>query len=256
MTKKILMAAVCAAFLLTGCAKETGTDQTDAAQTEETTTAAQAEAEENLQTLMAKETAAEETDTDALREKYAEWFDADGNIVYPVSIDSEEYQQTETLEEMYDLLRMPQEIVDSISTEALLQAVENHPLLSTTYSLYNSYEEGLSYMAQQFYAMEALLSREDVGLAAAQSYLSRTVDSGLSEAADAEAVYGQILLEEYLIAQQETYEKLSEEERSEVMEKIQENYEAEQELAAALPSVSYHFYDMVESAQSAWAKVI
>lgn len=185
-----------------------------------------------------------------VKKKYPEWFGEDGKIVYPVLPGSAEWKKARNHRGMNASCQIPEEIVNAADTKILLTAVEEFPLLYASVH-YDYYEFGLQYFAEVFYGMNVLLRREDACRAAAESYLSRNLKV-LPEGYDDLQMREALLLEEFLISQEDAYYKFSEEERREILKAVEKNYDIEKKLFLACGGIEYHFYDMVAYGDNPW----
>lgn len=190
-----------------------------------------------------------DTDYKILQKKYPQWFDKNGDIVYPILPGSVEWKDTKTPQERYDLCQIPTEIVDAVDTASLLKAVEKHPLFLEL-SFYDSYYAGLEYMSNLFYGLHVLLQRKDAYKVAASSYLERNP----GKTKDAVQVHFELFIEEFLLSRKYAYQKLGKEERKEILKAIANNYEMENEIKSAASGREYHFYDMVAYENNPWQK--
>ena len=117
------------------------------------------------------------------------------------------------------------------------------------YHHFDSFAVGLQRLVEVFYGMNVLLRREDACRAAAESYLSRNLKA-LPEGYDDFQMLEVLLLEEFLISREDAYYKFSEEERREILETVEKNYDAELKLADG--SLRTHFYDMAAYGDNPW----
>ena len=97
--------------------------------------------------------------------------------------------------------------------------------------------------------MNVLLRREDAYRAAAESYLGRNLKVSDEEVC-VPPMIELLLLEEFLISREDAYYKFSEEERREILEAVEKNYDAELKLADG--SLRTHFYDMAAYGDNPW----
>lgn len=182
-----------------------------------------------------------------IQNQYPNWFDKEGKISYPYTLDSDEVKQAATFEERAKLVQIPEEIVDNVDTSVLLDAVERYPLLD--FSLYDSFELGLKQLSEQFYGMEALLERED-GYKAAFLSFSERKEKEIEETekiTDIYALVTQIHIEEYLMLTKEAYEAMTEQQRQEVLDTLEALHTTIAEKEQDLPlSLSYGLEEMLE----------
>lgn len=180
-----------------------------------------------------------------IKKKYPQWFDQQGQVRYPVSQDSKKWKTAKSHSEMVDMAQIPEEIVNSMDTEDLLAAVEQYPLFD--FSIYDTLEIGLKQMKEEFYALDVLLRRDDAGVAASKHFLAHPVTKKQFEK---ETLFqlNCILIEEYLISREGTYQQLSKEEREKVLAAI---WETEGKIEGTAmdfgPLYNIRFTDMLES---------
>ncbi len=98
--------------------------------------------------------------------QYDEWYDEDGKLKYPIS--DEEWKTLGNVEAKFSACQIPQEILDSISTEELLYMVEIYPFMNVIY-LYES-SVGFEVMKENFNGLQELLSRSDCKEVVLQAY--------------------------------------------------------------------------------------
>lgn len=82
--------------------------------------------------------------------------------VYKVTQYDKEWANFTTKQQMVEATRIPQEVIQKMSTESVIDAVLNYPLIINVH-LFNSYEAGLESLAQDSDAYRELLKREDAG---------------------------------------------------------------------------------------------
>lgn len=207
--KKLCILSIMFCLLLAGCGNVVKTGISKTTNTTDNTKKVLAEEIEQL----------EEDKVDAvLMEQYPEWFDEDGNIVYPYTpYQPKKWKKACKKGDMHEKLRIPTELVDALSTKRLLKAVEDYPFWWIDF--YNSTDDAVYFLSHMFYGMEALLAREDYGRVAFESYCSRDIKptkkyNDRKNSMKDRDLLKQLMLEEYLIAQEATYEALTEEERN------------------------------------------
>ena len=66
--------------------------------------------------------------------------------------------------------------------------------------------------------------------------------------------YHKIVLEEYLISTEKTYEQMDDTKKQQVLKAIKANYEYEKEIASNAGAQEYHFYDMIKYGDNPWKK--
>lgn len=250
MIKRLCIVGVMLCILLSGCgnAAKTGTSK-------------ETKVGGNTEKVLAQgvEKLEEDKVDEALIEEYPEWFDRKGNIVYPYTPDKPKkwkkaWKKAGSYVGLTEMLQIPEELTDVLSTKRLLKAVEEYPLLDIT--RYNNTKEALEDFSKIFYGMKALLEREDCGRAAFESYCSRNIkptkkyNAAKNYSKDSDLL-NQLVLEEYLIAQETTYEVLSEEERILMIKTYTKNKEKKEKLKGFSEMLLYHYgFEAVVSEES------
>ena len=84
----------------------------------------------------------------------------DGKIIYPVTPIDEMWQSLFTTTERVDACRIPDEILDKMTTLQLLLAAIDYPMSGTLY-MYSDMETGFEVLTEYCGALEELLSRAD-----------------------------------------------------------------------------------------------
>lgn len=218
-----------------------------------------------------------------LVEKYPKWFDEMGKLVYPFNQTSEGWAEYDALKRE-KRCRIPKEIVDSLSTPQLLEAVADYPLIHVIgiasgesvrggMSEYRNLRAGIDNVSENMLpALGELMQREDL-IPAAYSYYK---NAGFTKKYDGrEDFFSEenvasrqekynILLAEYILCTKEAYDMLGQEERETVAEavarieqdrveenerreKLEENYSE----GIGFESFEFYFAVMAESASEA-----
>lgn len=89
--------------------------------------------------------------------EYPEWQDIG---VYPIGPEDEEWK-TMSHAEMIEALALPEELVDSLSTEELAEWALEYPFLGSVF-LYDTAQGYLDYLTRTSYLFSSLFAREDV----------------------------------------------------------------------------------------------
>lgn len=89
-----------------------------------------------------------------------DWIEADGTYHFPITAEDTEWNSLGTAENMRKAAQIPDEILETISTDDLIQLVLEYPLLCDM-KAFGSIQEGYEHVKEQFYAIPALLARED-----------------------------------------------------------------------------------------------
>lgn len=100
----------------------------------------------------------------------ADWTDY-GKIVYPVTPSDDEWKELFTETERVEACQIPDEIISKLSSEELIDAVVEYPLIGTLY-LYTDMQTGFDILTEQCNALKELLSRTDCVEAVKQYYHS------------------------------------------------------------------------------------
>lgn len=80
---------------------------------------------------------------------------------FPVTPDDAEWKRFTTKQEMLDVCQIPQDKLESMTTEALLETVLNYPLIGT-FTAFNSLEDACAVMSDDFNGFNELFSRSDI----------------------------------------------------------------------------------------------
>ncbi len=89
------------------------------------------------------------------------WLDKESNTFkYPITVDSKEWKDYKTHDEMLAVCTIPKELLAEMSTDNLVELVLDYPLLCDLLA-YNTLQQGLEAVKQQYNGLEELLSRED-----------------------------------------------------------------------------------------------
>lgn len=169
---------------------------------------------------------------EALQEKYPEWFDEEGQVSYPHQPGDEEWKAAKSHEKLVELVQVPREIIDDLTTEELLEVVEENPLFG--FDIYDSVSLGVEQMAGFFSAMDCLLEREDVGTVAWKHFVeSQVSDEELKESEDGypNRLVSSLVLEEYIMSQQKIFDQITKEEGEELTS-LAENLERQKEMVS------------------------
>ncbi len=80
---------------------------------------------------------------------------------YPIKPNTNEWKSFKTTGEMYEATQIPEEILDEMSTEVLLNSVMNHPLIFSVLFCHENHQKGIEVFANNFNGMSELLERSD-----------------------------------------------------------------------------------------------
>lgn len=92
--------------------------------------------------------------------EYADWYDEEGNLKYPMTKENPEWKYLNGPEGRYEACQIPEEILKSLSTEEVLQMVLEYPNFSS-FQIYDDEVMNFENLRQNFNGLEELLSRED-----------------------------------------------------------------------------------------------
>jgi len=133
-----------------------------------------------------------------------------GAYDYPIKPGTDEWKAFGSHEEMLKACQIPEEILQRMSTTALVETVLNYPLLGDWWA-YDTFEIGIESVRKQFDGLSELLSRNDVGvglIALYQTMDPRTIDVNSPIAEQAE-YYFRLLNIELLLSQDSVISNLS-----------------------------------------------
>lgn len=88
------------------------------------------------------------------------WISQDGQYDYPVDVLDEEWKKFTSAEEMRRAIQIPEEVLESISTEELLLLILKYPLLCDIHA-FDTLEDGYEHLKEQFNGIQEFLSRQD-----------------------------------------------------------------------------------------------
>lgn len=83
-----------------------------------------------------------------------------GTVKFPINESSDKWKKFKDHNEMVEACTLPDDIIISLTTEELIELVITYPLASDLYA-YNSFEEGLYNLAENFNGLRELLKRRD-----------------------------------------------------------------------------------------------
>lgn len=88
------------------------------------------------------------------------WITNEKKFDYPIKPESDEWKTFDTHKKMVEACTIPDEIIEKMSTQELLEIVMNYPLLSDLY-YYDTYEQGLYALVSEFNGLKELFKRDD-----------------------------------------------------------------------------------------------
>lgn len=90
----------------------------------------------------------------------SEWIDEDGSYKFPIDQYDDEWYTLDSAVEMRKVTQIPEELLDVISTEELINLVIKYPLLCDM-KAYSTLEEGYYVVKSRFNGIQELVARED-----------------------------------------------------------------------------------------------
>jgi hypothetical protein len=91
----------------------------------------------------------------------SEWIDSNGDVNYPITVENEDvWMQMDSYDEMVAACNMPSSLLETTSTEELIEIMLKYPLLGDLL-LYDDPETALLNMAQQSNILQELINRPD-----------------------------------------------------------------------------------------------
>lgn len=148
------------------------------------------------------------------------WFQENENIdvyVFPITPlkNPDEWKALETYDEMVKVTQIPDDILEKISTKGLIETCFNYPLFGDIFA-YNSYNQGLDTLNEQFNGFRELYSRKDLAKEIILFYQNIDYKSVVNST----DTYFTLRLRfiDYYVAQDEVLFVFNEEERNELLD--------------------------------------
>lgn len=88
---------------------------------------------------------------------------------YPIKRGSTEWNSIKNYQNLRSVCQIPLDVVNQMTTEALLESVLNYPLLGDAF-VFNTFQKGIDNLKINFNAFEALSNRSDLGKALINKY--------------------------------------------------------------------------------------
>lgn len=172
---------------------------------------------------------AEDISTDSVY--VGEWVTPEGEYTYPVTPDDEVWASM-NYAEMRDACNMPQELVDMLSTEELVNAALDYPLMLDCL-LFDSYEKGIEHLKNTSNVYRELFEREDAAEALLASYADLHVNydiliSGTVKNPMEVSGYDKELVLQLLLASDEIYSSMDEYQVTDLVETLGAKYDEKQ----------------------------
>lgn len=156
-----------------------------------------------------------------------EWTKKGGEYKYPIDISDSKWKIYKTHEQMLQACNLPKEILETASTEELLELVFNYPLLCDLYA-YDSNEQGIEAVARQFNVFEELLNRKDAADIFFQTYMNENINEVVKSSEEEFRKVSEVVVLEGLLAQPDTANELSTRQKTRLFQRIEENRESKE----------------------------
>ena len=104
------------------------------------------------------------------------WKKVDGKYTYPITQYDKEWGDYPTVEEKYALCYIPKKILNTITTQELLELVLDCPLIIYIYAQ-DTYEDGIKDVSLQFNGLHEFLNRSDCKKVVMNYYKNYTIPS-------------------------------------------------------------------------------
>lgn len=149
---------------------------------------------------------------------YKEWINEDtGAYQYPVVPGTPEWESLASGEEMVHACEIPEEILENISTEELLELLLQYPLLDSFLLSSENEAAGFEEMVEQFNGIQEFMSRKDMYNIIKTVYTDYNLESGDNS-------YQKIEAMEMIFLNPESVKTFSEEEKDEIAEMVYQKY--------------------------------
>ena len=153
--------------------------------------------------------------------KYEEWYDDVNNeYIFPIDADSEDWKNLNSHQEMIDACTIPENLIESLSTNELYELVIKYPLLIDMFA-YNSENQGFEVIRKYFNGLEALLCREDIVNTLLDAYSNIELSSKNQDNFD---TLCKIQFLELMLTDEDIVNKMSATQKNKLSELAYENY--------------------------------
>ncbi len=156
-------------------------------------------------------------------------FDGGEAYVYPIVPGTDAWKELKTHEEMIAVTQIPPDVLEHMSTRALVTTVLDYPLYGDVFA-YNSRQQGFDRIAESFNGLQELLRRKDAAREVVAVYVDMdplATESGWTLEQEGEFSH-QFTYVELLLAQDELLGQLSPERRLELLELTWDKVRAKQ----------------------------
>ena len=155
-----------------------------------------------------------------------------GVYKYPITKESDEWQNFSTKAERLEACQIPEDILSDISTSDLVDTVLNYPLLGTSFFCFDSEEAAYKGLYEDFNGLRELLLRNDATEAILDKYKNmETFDDEEIENISSET-FLKPYLTEFLLICDKLHNNFSTEEEAKVMEIIRKKSEERSKISA------------------------
>ncbi|MGI5895882.1 MAG: hypothetical protein ACOX6U_02885 [Oscillospiraceae bacterium] len=143
---------------------------------------------------------------------------------YAVYVDSLDWASYETHDEMVEAAQIPVNLLNQMTTNDLVDALMNYPLLIDL-NLFNTKREGFERVYQDFNGLRALLEKDDGAMKLVERYENTSIANGHMRSTNLENAIIVPRFLESLLAQNEIISTLSETQESELLKTVEEKCE-------------------------------
>lgn len=142
--------------------------------------------------------------------------ETDKPYVFPVKPGSEQWAKLTTSEQMDEVCVVPDEVIESLSTRALLFTCLNYPRIVDVYCA-NNLQTGFEFYANHFNGLKELRKREDLNKILLDYYPEIDIQRCYMKLNTDKPSFFQVAFLELLLAQDETIKSFSDQDRSELL---------------------------------------
>lgn len=141
-----------------------------------------------------------------------EEFEEQNVYIYPIIPGTDDWKELSSLDEMILVSQIPDEKIEKMSTEELLQSILSCPIIYN-YIFYESYQDGMDFLVENLNSIQAFLNREDADEAIIRAYdeISNSTQNRILADVNDEEKYVATTLQ-LLFLRQEIQAKVSEKE--------------------------------------------
>lgn len=141
-------------------------------------------------------------------------------------------------------VQIPSKLVDAMTTEQLLDAVEKYPMIYNIV-IYDSMELALNEVSEQFSALDALMKRKDIVVVCYSQYLSESLKKVSKYKKESDEVY-KIFLDAGILLRRQSYKKLDKAQRKNVVTRTRQ-YQSEEICSRVITLIVDNLEEMSEN---------